>query len=54
MYCRQLGCSVEKVAADTAVYGTSSVLAAKKQAHRVVLTLPLQFPTVKRGGRTRR
>ncbi|KAJ0399066.1 hypothetical protein P43SY_008686 [Pythium insidiosum] len=52
-YCRQLGCGVEKVKAEAAVYG-SNALSSKKQAHRVVLTLPLQFPQPKRGGGPRR
>lgn len=49
-YCRQLGCSVDKAKAETAVYGGgAATLAAKsKQVVRAVLALPLQFPQPKR------
>ncbi|RLN45018.1 hypothetical protein BBJ29_003906 [Phytophthora kernoviae] len=53
-YCRQLGCVVEKVKSDTAVYGGASSLASKKMVHRVVLAVPLHFPPPKRGGGPRR
>lgn len=52
-YCRQLGCSVDKVRADAAaIYGATSL--AKKQVTRVVLALPLQFPLPKRAAGPRR
>ncbi|DAZ92753.1 TPA: hypothetical protein N0F65_000578 [Lagenidium giganteum] len=54
-YCRQLGCGVDKVKAEAATYGGASSALSKKQVHRVVLTLPLRFPQVKRmGGGPRR
>ncbi|OWZ14440.1 hypothetical protein PHMEG_00012092 [Phytophthora megakarya] len=52
-YARQLGCLVEKVKPDAAAYGTSS-LASKKPINRAVLSVPLHFPTPKRGGPARR
>ncbi|GMF34727.1 unnamed protein product [Phytophthora lilii] len=52
-YARQLGCLVEKAKADTAIYGSSSV-ASKKNILRAVLSVPLHFPTPKRGGPARR
>lgn len=49
-YARQLGCIVEKVKAEAAVYGGAS----KKQINRAVLSVPLHFPLPKRGGPARR
>ncbi|TMW61510.1 hypothetical protein Poli38472_012701 [Pythium oligandrum] len=53
-YCRQLGCSVEKGRAETAVYGSNTLASKKQSVHRAVLSLPLQFPAVKRGVPARR
>ncbi|GMF58543.1 unnamed protein product [Phytophthora fragariaefolia] len=53
-YARQVGCHVEHAKAETAVYSRSASVASKKNILRAVLTVPLNFPIVKRGGPARR
>ncbi|KAE9115748.1 hypothetical protein PF010_g9217 [Phytophthora fragariae] len=53
-YARQLGCVVEKAKAEKAIYGGASSVASKKIILRAVLSVPLHFPTPKRGGPARR
>jgi hypothetical protein len=53
-YCRQLGCTVEKVKAEETVYGADALSVKKSASTRAILTLPLRFPLPKKGAAPRR
>ncbi|OQS03428.1 hypothetical protein THRCLA_04263 [Thraustotheca clavata] len=54
-YARQVGCRTDSIKAESGLYQKSSAIKDKKSmAIRAVLSLPLVFPTAKKGGPTRR